>query len=56
MELAPWDVLRGDFLVAWRATVITSRRLASMRAALARWERRICCLMLGTVWLVESAH
>mmetsp|Transcript_17300 Transcript_17300/g.31268 ORF Transcript_17300/g.31268 Transcript_17300/m.31268 type:complete len:205 (+) Transcript_17300:337-951(+) len=56
MELAPREEEMGDFLVAWRATVMTRRRLASTRAALARWERRICCLRLGTVWLVDVAH
>mmetsp|Transcript_16594 Transcript_16594/g.34900 ORF Transcript_16594/g.34900 Transcript_16594/m.34900 type:complete len:264 (+) Transcript_16594:189-980(+) len=56
MELAPREEETGDFLVAWRATVMTRRRLASTRAALARWERRICRLRLGTVWLVDVAH
>ena len=39
-----------------RATVMTRRRLASIIAALARWDRRICCLREGTVWLVDPAH
>ena len=56
MELADWDVRIGDFFTAWRATVMTRRKLASINAALARWERRICCFRLGTVWLVALAH
>jgi hypothetical protein len=36
--------------------VMTRRRLASMSAALALWERRICCLRDGTVWFVADAH
>ena len=56
MELADWDCRIGDFLTAWRATVMTRRKLASINAALARWERRICCFRLGTVWLVALAH
>ena len=56
MELFSDLDAKGDFLTAWRATVMTRRRLASINAALARWERRICCLREGTVCLVAAAH
>lgn len=56
MELFSDLDAKGDFLTAWRATVMTRRRLASIKAALARWERRICCLREGTVCLVAAAH
>lgn len=48
--------MADDFFTACLATVITNRKLASMRAALARCERRICCLSEGTVWFDAVAH